>query len=412
MAVACKEEEEPEAETESQRARGMPRIWGARVEPRALATEAEIRRSAAEPELLRTKVELAGGRSPTEPEGRSDEVQPEERSPEAMAGRCPTKAEPEGTMEPGGAGGSTGDGGGEGARSRGGAAGSTGRGGVRASEVGGGGEGYSDHGDAGGWQSRGARTVLMVGWGRAEGLTDDSGGGGRSGWEGGHLWASRLSGLNSGSRARSSLDKGTRALSGQDVRTAAHSGRDMGTGVTKGSEEGGSRGSRSASRSFRSFSASPLPRFILSSLLATGAGGGAALHAHTIRGFLPRDGRCSRQLIGRVGLYFRGNPPLSRSALRWLFDCGGNCLSVLGGLELALKEAERWWAGHWVWSGSISHQNPLHKGGEICSRTIFGRWHSARGVQACVNPASTFMSGLYDLILVVWVHLRSLVFSL
>ncbi len=74
--------EEPEAEMESQRARGMrgmPRIRGARVEPRALETEAEIRRSAAE--RLRTKVELVGGRSPTEPVGRSNEVQLEEQSP-------------------------------------------------------------------------------------------------------------------------------------------------------------------------------------------------------------------------------------------------------------------------------------------------------------------------------------------
>ncbi len=41
-------------------------------------------------------MELKGGRSPTEPVGRSNEAQPEERSPEAMAGRRPTKAEPEG----------------------------------------------------------------------------------------------------------------------------------------------------------------------------------------------------------------------------------------------------------------------------------------------------------------------------
>ncbi len=92
--------EEPEAETESQRARGMLRIRGARVEPRALATEAEIRRSAAEQERLRTQVELVGGRSPTEPVGRNDEAQPEERSPEAMAGWRPTEAEPEGRGSP------------------------------------------------------------------------------------------------------------------------------------------------------------------------------------------------------------------------------------------------------------------------------------------------------------------------
>ncbi len=42
--------EEPEAEPESQRARGMPRIRGARVEPRSMATEAEIRVGAGETE--------------------------------------------------------------------------------------------------------------------------------------------------------------------------------------------------------------------------------------------------------------------------------------------------------------------------------------------------------------------------
>ncbi len=47
-------------------------------------------------ERLRTNMELAGGRSPMEPVGQSDSVKPEERSPEAMAGRRPTKAEPEG----------------------------------------------------------------------------------------------------------------------------------------------------------------------------------------------------------------------------------------------------------------------------------------------------------------------------
>ncbi|KAI2663177.1 hypothetical protein H4Q32_011644 [Labeo rohita] len=63
-----------------------PRIRRAKAEPRALATEADA--------------ELEGGRSPTEPVGRSDKAQPEEWSPEAMAGRRPTKAEPEGQWSP------------------------------------------------------------------------------------------------------------------------------------------------------------------------------------------------------------------------------------------------------------------------------------------------------------------------
>ncbi len=52
--------------------------------------------------------------------------------------------------EPGGAGGSTGDG-------------SMCRGGVRVSEAGSGGEGYSSPSDAGGWQTSGARTVKIGG---------------------------------------------------------------------------------------------------------------------------------------------------------------------------------------------------------------------------------------------------------
>ncbi len=62
---------EPEAATESRRARVMPRIRRAKVEPEASATEvkAELRKAAAEPERQRTEVELEGRRSPTEPEG-------------------------------------------------------------------------------------------------------------------------------------------------------------------------------------------------------------------------------------------------------------------------------------------------------------------------------------------------------
>ncbi len=72
---------------------------GARVEPWALRPRRR-RRSGEEPVRLRTQVELKGGRSPTEPVGWSDKTQPEERSPEAMAGQCPTKAEPEGWGSP------------------------------------------------------------------------------------------------------------------------------------------------------------------------------------------------------------------------------------------------------------------------------------------------------------------------
>ncbi len=66
--------EEPKAE--SQQARWMPRIRGARVEPRALVTEVEIQRSAAEPEWLRTQVELMDRRVTVEARELGAEVEP------------------------------------------------------------------------------------------------------------------------------------------------------------------------------------------------------------------------------------------------------------------------------------------------------------------------------------------------
>ncbi len=87
--------EQPEAETESRRARGMPRIRGARVEQRTLATrpgDTQRNRSDWGPRWSKREEEAQ--------QGRSDEAQPEDRSPEAMAGRRPTKAEPEGRVSP------------------------------------------------------------------------------------------------------------------------------------------------------------------------------------------------------------------------------------------------------------------------------------------------------------------------
>ncbi len=131
--------------------------------------------------------------------------------------------------------------------------------------------------------------------------------------------------------------------------------------------------------------------------LRRGAGGGAPLCTHTVHGRLPRGGHCRRlsHLIWWVGLYFRDDHPLSRSVSRWLADRGGKWLSAIGGLGLMLRTAGRWWAGLWSGFGeiillgncegrSVSRQSPLREGGEILSRTIFGRQSSARGVQACV----------------------------
>ncbi len=65
--------------------------------------------------------------------------------------------------EPSGASGQMGHGGEEGARSHGGAAGSTGQGGIWDLEAGGRGKVFSSHGDDGGWQTRRAYNVQMVG---------------------------------------------------------------------------------------------------------------------------------------------------------------------------------------------------------------------------------------------------------
>ncbi len=134
--------------------------------------------------------------------------------------------------------------------------------------------------------------------------------------------------------------------------------------------------------------------------LSRGAGGGAPLRAHTVRGILPRGRlycRLSHLDWRHQRLWLRSDPQHCRSVRRWLVGRGGLRLSVSGGLGHALCAAGRWWAGHWVGSGSgeiillgdceersISRQSPLHEGGEFRSRTIFGWQRSARGVQACV----------------------------
>ncbi len=294
--------EEPEAETESQRARGMQRIRGARVEPRALATEAkvEIWRSTAEPERLRTQVELKGGRSPTEPVGRSDEAQPEERSPEAMAGRCPTKAEPEGRGSP-----------------------------VELEDRWMTVEGYSSPGDAGGWQTHGARTVQQGAEGERRGCqttaVEEAGAGGRAGIF--EEWALE----------------------------------DLTPPPCPAHPQPRCRGRSSTPCSHR-------PRlapswWALSPALAPGLTGWAQL-----------PGRSSAQSLGLA---------LARRSRR----------------EMALRHRWAWagapWAGLWVRSGSgeiihcadgegrsVTRQSPLYEGGEILSRTIFGRQRSASGIQA------------------------------
>ncbi len=88
--------------------------------------------------------------------------------------------------------------------------------------------------------------------------------------------------------------------------------------------------------------------------LSRGVVGWAPLRALTVHGLLPRGGYCHRlsHLVWRVRLNFRGDPLLSCLALRWLVDHGGKWLSVICGLGLMFRTAERWWTGLWVRSGS------------------------------------------------------------
>ncbi len=161
-------------------------------------------------------------KGPKEPVGRSDEAQQEERSPEAMACRCPTKAEPEGRGSP-----------------------------VELMDR--------------------RVTVEARELGAEVELPDDSGGGGRSGWEGGHFRGAgtggHFRGVGTGcSGAPSGLDMGTRDEGGLD-----------GTSGYDGERRGGDSNSSSVSQSIKSPSMSSSPRRIISSPSATVQG--AELHS-------------------------------------------------------------------------------------------------------------------------------------
>ncbi len=81
--------------------------------------------------------------------------------------------------------------------------------------------------------------------------------------------------------------------------------------------------------------------------LSHDAGGGAFLHALTVRDILPRGRHCCRlsHLDWRQWLWLRVDPQHCRSEWRWLVGRGGLRLSVSVGLGHALRAAGRWWAG-------------------------------------------------------------------
>ncbi len=117
--------------------------------------------------------------------------------------------------------------------------------------------------------------------------------------------------------------------------------------------------------------------------LSRGAGGGAPLRAHTVRGILPRGGRCCRltHLDWRhQRLWLRGDPQHCRSVRRCMQAAqrGDGGLGTGSWVALARSPRDR------RWTGTVSRQCPLHKGGEIRSRAILGRRRSVRDVQAGV----------------------------
>ncbi len=362
----------------------MPRIRGARVEPWALRPRRR-RRSGEEPERLRTQVELKGGRSPTEPVGWSDKAQPEERSPEAMAGQRPTKAEPEGWGSP-----------------------------VElvdqwvtveARELGAEVEplGLRAEAESGPrrrrwgilqprrcWRMadpRGSHHTDGGGWGRARGLPDDSGGGGRSGREDGHFRGAgtggHFRGAGTGGHFRGAGTGESEAPSGLD-----------GTSRDDGERRGGIRTpAQSPSQS------NPPPCPAVTDVESAHPQPRCRGRSSTPRSHRPRlpplwwalspalapDLTCWAQLPRRS----------SAQSLGFALARSGKWLSVIGGLGLMLRTAGRWWTGLWVRSGSgeiihgadgewrsVTRQSPLHEGGEIFLRTIFGQQRSASGVQA------------------------------
>ncbi len=81
--------------------------------------------------------------------------------------------------------------------------------------------------------------------------------------------------------------------------------------------------------------------------LSHDAGGGAFLHALTVRDILPRGRHCCRlsHLDRRQCLWLRVDPQHCHSEWRWLVGRGGLRLYVSGGLGHAFRAAGRWWAG-------------------------------------------------------------------
>ncbi len=196
----------------------------------------------------------------------------------------------------------------------------------------------------------------------------------------------------SGGRFRGAGTGGSGAPSGLDMGTRDEGGLD-GTSGGDGERRGGSSISRSVSQSIRSPSMSSSPSCIISSPSAMMQGAELLSALSLSAAFFHVAGsvassRTLTDVISGCG---------SAAILSTVAPCGDGS-SVSGGLRHALRAAGRWWAGHWVGSGtgeillgtggerrSISRQCPLHKSGEIRSRAIHRRRRSARDVQASVK---------------------------
>ncbi len=129
--------------------------------------------------------------------------------------------------------------------------------------------------------------------------------------------------------------------------------------------------------------------------LSHDAGGGAFLHALTVRDILPRGRHCCRlsHLDWRQWLWLHVDPQHCRSEWRWLVGRGGLRLYVSGGLGHAFRAAGRWWAGRaaggvegtprtadqdQLWAAAALLHLPF-LGPSICHGRVAGRTRETRG---------------------------------
>ncbi len=169
----------------------------------------------------------------------------------------------------------------------------------------------------------------------------------RSRWEGGNLWASGLSGLKSGTGDFSGLNSGM----------GAHSGLNSGTGTL----------SSSVWHSCRAILSSPSAAVQGAELLSALT---LSVAFSLVAGVVAGSRTWSDDPWGSGSVAILSSVALLSDGLS-VVTCSGSPLAVSSGSH----SAQRGDGGLGTGSGVA-----LHKGGEVLSRTIFGRRRSARDV--------------------------------